>query len=131
MSVPERGPRYWRLLEIAPGAVTWLVLLSIVGLSFRFPALVAWFVLSFDFYWLYKALVLTISNAICLLCSLPHRRNTQRKSLFLRAFCATFFPLGDAGEPPPLSDRTCLDGLGGFENPTGDAGGDDADDDFL
>ncbi len=67
MTARDRGPRYWRLLEIAPGAVTWLVLLSIVGLSFRFPALVAWFVLSFDFYWLYKALVLTISNAICFL----------------------------------------------------------------
>jgi hypothetical protein len=38
------------LLEILPGAVIWLLILAPVALSLSFPALVAWFVLSFDFY---------------------------------------------------------------------------------
>jgi hypothetical protein len=38
-----------------------------IGLSFRFPALVAWFVLSFDFYWLYKAVALTSSVLVTFL----------------------------------------------------------------
>lgn len=58
------APRYSRFLEILPGAVTWLVIIAPIALSFRFPALVAWFVLSFDFYWLYKAVVLCASVAI-------------------------------------------------------------------
>ncbi len=53
-----------RLLEVVPGLVSWTLILSPVVLSFRFPAIVAWFVLSFDFYWLYKAVMLTGSVAI-------------------------------------------------------------------
>ena len=52
-----------RLLEIVPGAVSWLLILSPLLLSFRFPEIVAWFVLTFDFYWLYKAVVLT--GSVC------------------------------------------------------------------
>ena len=48
-----------RALEIVPGLVSWLLILSPLLLSFRFPAIVALFVLTFDFYWLYKAVVLT------------------------------------------------------------------------
>ena len=59
------GPRYGRLLEILPGLVTWLLILLPVALSFRFPELVAWFVLSFDFYWLFKAVVLCFSVVVC------------------------------------------------------------------
>lgn len=55
-ATPDR-PR--RLLEILPGLVTWLLILLPVGLSLSVPELVAWFVLSFDFYWLYKAVVLS------------------------------------------------------------------------
>ncbi|MDQ3870731.1 MAG: hypothetical protein M3301_03830, partial [Chloroflexota bacterium] len=50
-----RAPRYGRLLEVLPGFVTWLLILLPVALSVVFPQLVAWFVLSFDFYWLFKA----------------------------------------------------------------------------
>jgi len=52
-----------RLLEVVPGMVSWLLILSPLVLSFRFPAIVAWFVLIFDFYWLYKAVVLT--GSVC------------------------------------------------------------------
>lgn len=56
-----------RLLEVLPGSITWLLILAPIALSFRFPELVAWFVLSFDFYWLYKACVLTGSVLITFL----------------------------------------------------------------
>jgi hypothetical protein len=60
-----RPPRYHRLLEILPGFVTWMLIVLPVALSFRFPGLVAWFVLSFDFYWLSKAVILCASVGIC------------------------------------------------------------------
>ncbi len=62
--MPAAGARRsTRLLEILPGLITWLLILLPVALSFRFPELVAWFVLSFDFYWLFKAVVLCGSVA--------------------------------------------------------------------
>jgi hypothetical protein len=60
-----RPPRYHRLLEILPGVVTLALILVPVALSFRFPELVAWFVLSFDFYWLFKAFALCFSVLLC------------------------------------------------------------------
>jgi hypothetical protein len=56
-----------RLLEIVPGVVSWTLILLPVALSFRFPEVVAWFVLSFDFYWFYKALMLSGSVVVCYL----------------------------------------------------------------
>ena len=53
-----------RVLEIVPGLVSWVLILSPLILSFRFPQIVAWFVLTFDFYWLYKAVVLT--GSVCI-----------------------------------------------------------------
>ena len=53
-----------RVLEIVPGVVTWVLIASPFVLSFRWPEIVAWFVLTFDFYWLYKAVILTASVAI-------------------------------------------------------------------
>jgi hypothetical protein len=47
----ERARLVKRLLEIVPGLVTWALILSPVILSLRVPEIVAWFVLSFDFYW--------------------------------------------------------------------------------
>ncbi len=47
-----------------PGLVSWAIILSPLLLSFRWPELVAWFVLAFDFYWLYKAATLTVSVCI-------------------------------------------------------------------
>ncbi|MDA8201287.1 MAG: glycosyltransferase family 2 protein [Chloroflexi bacterium] len=62
-----RYPRTFRLLEILPGAVTWLLIVAPVVLSVWYPVLVAWFVLTFDFYWLYKAVVLIVSVSITFL----------------------------------------------------------------
>jgi hypothetical protein len=53
-----------RLLEVVPGLVTWVLILSPIALSLRFPQVVAWFVLTFDFYWLYKAVMLTGSVVV-------------------------------------------------------------------
>ncbi|MGI8704156.1 MAG: hypothetical protein ACR2JZ_06560, partial [Candidatus Limnocylindrales bacterium] len=45
-TLPTAGyRRSTRLLEILPGLITWLLILLPVALSFRFPELVAWFVL--------------------------------------------------------------------------------------
>ena len=59
--VPPRARRIQRLLEIVPGTVTWGLIVAMIALSFRWPQLVAWFVLTFDVYWLYKAVMLTSS----------------------------------------------------------------------
>ena len=45
-----------RLLEMVPGTISWAVLILPLWLSFSYPWLVAYFVLSFDFYWLCRAL---------------------------------------------------------------------------
>ncbi len=50
--------RLQRLLEVVPGVVTWTLIVAPIALSFSYPEIVAWFVLTFDFYWLYKAIVL-------------------------------------------------------------------------
>jgi hypothetical protein len=63
----ERARRVTRLLEIVPGLVTWALILSPLILSLRVPEVVAWFVLSFDFYWFYKALMLTGSVTVAFL----------------------------------------------------------------
>jgi hypothetical protein len=60
---PDRARALQRILEIVPGAVTWGLIVLCIGLSFRWPEVVAWFVLTFDVYWLYKAVMLTGSVA--------------------------------------------------------------------
>jgi len=59
--VPDRARTIQRILEIVPGTVTWGLIVASVALSFRWPEIVAWFVLTFDVYWLYKAVMLTSS----------------------------------------------------------------------
>jgi hypothetical protein len=58
MTSPERQRYHWlgRLLEMVPGMISWSVLILPLWLSFSYPWLVAYFVLSFDFYWLCRAL---------------------------------------------------------------------------
>src|SRR4026209_937722 len=59
MSEARTEDRYlWlqRLLEMVPGTVSWAVIIGPIWLSFSYPQLVAYFVLSFDFYWLCRAL---------------------------------------------------------------------------
>ena len=45
-----------RVLEMVPGTISWAILILPLWLSFSYPWLVAYFVLSFDFYWLCRAL---------------------------------------------------------------------------
>jgi hypothetical protein len=59
-----RVSRKVRLLEVIPGLVTWILILAPIPLSLRYPEIVGWFVLSFDFYWLYRAVVLSVSVSI-------------------------------------------------------------------
>jgi hypothetical protein len=57
-TVAGQADRYrWlqRLLEMGPGLISWAILIGPVWLSFSYPWLVAYFVLSFDFYWLCRA----------------------------------------------------------------------------
>jgi hypothetical protein len=53
---PERYRLLERLLEMVPGVFSWAILIGPIWLSFSYPWLVAYFVLSFDFYWLCRAL---------------------------------------------------------------------------
>jgi len=62
-ALADRARTLQRILEVVPGAVTWGLIVLSVGLSFRWPEVVAWFVLTFDVYWLYKAVMLTGSVA--------------------------------------------------------------------
>ena len=51
-----RERRIYRFLEILPGALSWLTLVSAVFFSWYAPFWVAIFILFFDFYWLVRAL---------------------------------------------------------------------------
>ncbi|HJP70475.1 MAG TPA: hypothetical protein VJ975_02010 [Candidatus Limnocylindria bacterium] len=53
---PTRYRWLGRVLEMVPGMISWAVLILPLWLSFSYPWLVAYFVLSFDFYWLCRAL---------------------------------------------------------------------------
>ncbi len=59
MSEAPQADRYhWlqRLLEMVPGLISWAIILGPIWLSFSYPWLVAYFVLSFDFYMLCRTL---------------------------------------------------------------------------
>ena len=58
MTTPQEERYRWlgRLLEMVPGLMSWAILILPLWLSFSYPWLVAYFVLSFDFYWLCRAL---------------------------------------------------------------------------
>ena len=58
VDAPETDRYHWlqRLLETVPGMVSWAVIVGPIWLSFSYPWLVAYFVLSFDFYWLCRSL---------------------------------------------------------------------------
>jgi hypothetical protein len=53
-----------RILELIPGLVTWTLILAMVPLALRFPTVLGIFVLCFDFYWMYRAMILAVSVAI-------------------------------------------------------------------
>ena len=60
---PKYLDQHWfiRLLEILPGAVTWLTLLSPIVLSFVQPILVAYFIIAYDLYWMVKSFRLSVN----------------------------------------------------------------------
>ena len=53
-----------RVLEIIPGLVTWGLILAMIPLALFYPVVLGVFVLCFDFYWLYRAVVLAVSVSI-------------------------------------------------------------------
>ncbi|MFI5240765.1 MAG: hypothetical protein ACHQUB_03600 [Candidatus Saccharimonadia bacterium] len=60
LPIPFVDKRYFiRLLEIFPGAITWMFLLGPIILSVTHPVIVAYFIIAFDLLWLIKALRLS------------------------------------------------------------------------
>src|SRR2546430_1621818 len=53
-----------RTLEILPGVVSWTLILSPVWAALLFPYALAYFILFFDVFWLYKSVSLTITAYI-------------------------------------------------------------------
>lgn len=51
--------RTFRLLEILPGALSWLTILAVIFLSWQRPVWVAIFIICFDVYWLLKTIFLS------------------------------------------------------------------------
>ena len=52
----EGHPWLQRALEMVPGIISWAIIIAPVWLSVSYPWLVAYFVLSFDFYWLCRSI---------------------------------------------------------------------------
>ena len=50
----------YRLLEILPGALSWITIIGIVLLSYYTPVIAAYFIIAFDLYWLLKNVYLSI-----------------------------------------------------------------------
>ena len=59
-----KGKLWSRVLEMIPGIVTWVLILGIIPLAISFPVALGIFVLCFDFYWMYRAVVLAVSVSI-------------------------------------------------------------------
>src|SRR3989304_3365859 len=59
-SAPRPPIRTKRILEILPGFVSWSLILFPVWGSFVIPELVAYYVIAFSVYWLYRSLSVAI-----------------------------------------------------------------------
>lgn len=53
-----------RLLEVIPGFIAWSLILAPIWGSLLFPYVIAYFIIFFDIYWLYKSLSLTVNAYI-------------------------------------------------------------------
>lgn len=53
-----------RFLELLPGFTSWALILSPIWGSFFFPYVIAYFILFFDVYWLYKSFLLAVTSHI-------------------------------------------------------------------
>src|SRR5581483_370670 len=61
----ERHPvKSRRTLEMLPGFLSWLIILSPLWGSFLIPAAMAYFILFFDVYWFYKSFHLVVTAYI-------------------------------------------------------------------
>ncbi len=61
---PPPAPRQkisHRILEMIPGLITWLLIVSLIPLAIQWPVVLGVFVLCFDFYWMYRAIILAAS----------------------------------------------------------------------
>lgn len=56
----KREKIFYRLLEIFPGALSWLTIAAIVLFSWRLPFWAAIFIIAFDIYWLFKSIYLSL-----------------------------------------------------------------------
>jgi len=55
----SKDRRLFRLLEILPGALSWATILIVIIFSWQKPIWVAFFIITFDIYWLLKTLFLS------------------------------------------------------------------------
>lgn len=53
-----------RLLEMLPGFIVWTIVLSPIWGSLLIPTILAYFILFFDLYWLYKSIFLVVTTTI-------------------------------------------------------------------
>ena len=53
-----------RALEILPGFMAWMLILSPLWGSFLIPTALAYFILFFDVYWMYKSFALVVTASI-------------------------------------------------------------------
>jgi cellulose synthase/poly-beta-1,6-N-acetylglucosamine synthase-like glycosyltransferase len=60
----DSSRRTQRLLEILPGFVSWNLILFPVWGAFAAPLLVAYFILAFDIFWLYKSVAIAVTSVI-------------------------------------------------------------------
>ena len=56
----SKDQRFYRLLEILPGLISWLTLFLIVLFSWLLPFYIAIFIIAFDIYWFFKTVFLSL-----------------------------------------------------------------------
>jgi hypothetical protein len=88
---------FYRLLEIFPGAFSWVTLISLIILSYFRPVWVAYFIIAFDVYWLLLVLYLGIMLLV------SYFKMQKARVLDWKEKCAKL----DAGEVKDLPEN-CL-----------------------
>ena len=58
--IDSKDRRIYRALEILPGALAWGTLIGVVFLSWVWPVGTAFFIITFDIYWLFKTVFLSM-----------------------------------------------------------------------
>src|SRR3990167_1783195 len=60
LDLSGRDRAIYRALEIFPGALAWLTLFGMVAASYLYPVVAAFFIITFDLYWLIKTVFLSL-----------------------------------------------------------------------